>query len=72
MESFIKSNIEQLKLSKILATIKLDVEIPEKLEDLVKYKSKKDELIKIIENLNAKFILKNENLEKNSRFARLQ
>ncbi len=63
---FIKSNIEQLKLSKILATIKLDVEIPEKLEDLVKYKSKKDELIKIYERLELNSFLKNENLEKNS------
>ena len=37
----IKSNIEQLKLSKVLATIKLDVEIPLNLEGLIKYESKK-------------------------------
>ena len=62
----IKSNIEQLKLSKVLATIKLDVEISMNLEDLIKYESKQDELIKVYERLELNSFLKNEIFEKDA------
>ena len=56
----IKLNPDQLNLSKILATIKLDVEIPINLKDLVKQKSKKEDLIKIYKKLELNSFLKNE------------
>ncbi len=56
----IKLNSDQLNLSKILATIKLDVEIPINLKDLVKQKSKKEDLIKIYKKLELNSFLKNE------------
>ena len=62
----IKTNIEQLRLSKTLATIKLDVEISEKLEDLIKYESNKNELRKIYERLELNSFLKNEDFQENS------
>jgi len=56
----IKINLDQLKLSKILATIKCDVEISFGLKDLVKHKSKQEDLIKIYKRLELNSFLKNE------------
>ena len=56
----IKINLDQLRLSKILATIKCDVEISFNLNDLVKHKSKKEGLIKIYKRLELNSFLKNE------------
>ena len=57
----IKSFTEQLRLSKTLATIKLDVELPLGLNDLVKHDSEKKSLIKILKDLELNSFLKNEN-----------
>ncbi|MAA71899.1 MAG: DNA polymerase I, partial [Bermanella sp.] len=63
----IKSNLNQLILSKTLATIKLDVDISIELKDLIKFESNKKDLIKILKELELKTLLKNEseNGEKN-------
>ena len=57
----IKSFTEQLRLSKTLATIKLDVELPLGLNDLVKNDSEKKSLIKILKDLELNSFLKNKN-----------
>ena len=56
----IKMYKDQLRLSKILATIKLDVDIPLNLKDLIKYESKKEALIKIYKKLELNSFLKKE------------
>tara|TARA_A100000164_G_scaffold150953_1_gene133920 strand:- start:825 stop:3536 length:2712 start_codon:yes stop_codon:yes gene_type:complete len=56
----IKIYKDQLRLSKILATIKLDVDIPLNLKDLIKYESKKEALIKIYKKLELNSFLKKE------------
>ena len=56
----IKIYEDQLRLSKILATIKLDVDIPLNLKDLIKYESKKEALIKIYKKLELNSFLKKE------------
>ncbi len=56
----IKANIKKLELSKVLATIKLDVPLNITLEDLIKKESNKNELIKIYENLELNSFLKDE------------
>ena len=63
----IKSNLNQLTLSKTLATIKLDVDTPIELKDLIRFESNKKDLIKILKELELKTLLKNEseNGEKN-------
>ena len=56
----IKLNPDQLQLSKILATIRQDVEISLSLNDLKKQESKKENLIKIYQSLELNSLLKNE------------
>ncbi|MEL0102337.1 MAG: DNA polymerase I [Gammaproteobacteria bacterium] len=56
----IKENIEQLKVSKTLATIKTDLDIKLDLEDLIKASVNKEELIKIYKRLELNSFLKNE------------
>lgn len=56
----IKENIEQLKVSKTLATIKTDLDIKLDLEDLIKTSVNKEELIKIYKRLELNSFLKNE------------
>ena len=56
----IKENIEQLKVSKTLATIKTDLDIKLDLEDLIKASVNKEELIKIYKRLEFNSFLKNE------------
>ena len=56
----IKSNLNQLTLSKTLATIKLDVDTPIELKDLIRFESNKTGLIKILKELELKTLLKNE------------
>ena len=63
----LKSNLNQLILSKTLATIKLDVDTSIELKDLIKFESNKKDLIKILKELELKTLLKNESVndEKN-------
>ena len=63
----LKSNLNQLILSKTLATIKLDVDTSIELKDLIKLESNKKDLIKILKELELKTLLKNESVndEKN-------
>ena len=61
----IKIYKDQLRLSKILATIKLDVDIPLNLKDLIKYESKKEALIKIYKKLELNSFLKKERSTEN-------
>jgi|TARA_B100001059_G_scaffold231745_1_gene268211 DNA polymerase-1 len=60
----LKSNIDQLKLSKILATIKTDVDIKLNLLDLEKKDSNDNKLIDIYKRLELNSFLKNESKEK--------
>ena len=50
----IKSNLNQLILSKTLATIKLDVDTSIELKDLIKFESNKKDLIKTLKPRKAK------------------
>ena len=56
----LKENIEQLKLSKTLATIKTDLDIKLDLKDLIKGSVNKEELIKIYKRLELNSFIKNE------------
>ena len=59
----LKSNLNQLILSKTLATIKLDVDTSIELKDLIKFESNKKDLIKILKELELKTLLKNESVK---------
>ncbi|MBT7543203.1 MAG: DNA polymerase I [Gammaproteobacteria bacterium] len=60
----LKSNIEKLKLSKKLATIKCDLEILLDIDDLVKHEAKKEHLINIYKSLELNYFLEKENKKK--------
>jgi len=54
----IKENVDQLRLSKILATIKKDLDLSISLDDLVKKQTKNKELVSIYEKLELNSLLK--------------
>lgn len=56
----LKENVDQLKLSKILATIKEDLDLNINLENLIKKDTEDDKIIKIFKRLELNSLLKNE------------
>ena len=56
----LKENIDQLKLSKILATIKEDLDLNINLKNLIKKDTDDDKIIKIFKRLELNSLLKNE------------
>ena len=61
----LKSNIDQLKLSKKLATINCDLEISLDINDLIKHKVKKEPLISIYKSLELNSFLEKEKINNN-------
>ncbi len=56
----LKENIDQLKLSKILATIKEDLDLNINLKNLIKKDTNDDKIVKIFKRLELNSLLKNE------------
>ena len=56
----LKENVDQLKLSKILATIKEDLDLNINLKNLIKKDTDDDKIVKIFKRLELNSLLKNE------------